>query len=201
MTERRSMMAERDTTDRYLAAFLADRVGAEFAGTIAGIARFGLFVKLDETGADGLVPISSLGSEYFRHDPDTQTLTGERSRRVIGLGQRVTGAARRGGADHRRAALRAARGRGPPDADAAAPRRPGRPAAQARAAPDQARQGRPPRPAVLSGAAAATMVVDQSGVRVQGPARSGFGGRRWQKLRPGRGVPATPGRSRSIPRG
>ena len=90
MTERRSMMAERDTTDRYLAAWLADRVGAEFEGTTSGIARFGLFVKLDETGADGLVPISSLGNEYFRYDPDSQTLTGERSRRVIGLGQRVT---------------------------------------------------------------------------------------------------------------
>src|SRR5690606_2110946 len=89
MTERRSMMAERDTTDRYLAAWLADRVGSEFAGAISGIARFGLFVKLDESGADGLVPISSLGREYFHHDPDTQTLTGERSRRVLGLGQRV----------------------------------------------------------------------------------------------------------------
>ena len=77
MTERRSMMAERDTTDRYLAAYLADRVGSEFAGAIAGVARFGLFVKLDETGADGLVPISSLGREYFAYDPDAQTLTGE----------------------------------------------------------------------------------------------------------------------------
>lgn len=90
MTERRSMMAERDTTDRYLAAYLADRIGAEFEGTVAGVARFGLFVKLDETGADGLVPISSLGTEYFRYDADSQTLTGERSHRVIGLGQRVT---------------------------------------------------------------------------------------------------------------
>ena len=90
MTERRSMMAERDTTDRYLAAYLADRIGAEFEGAISGIARFGVFVKLDETGADGLVPISALGNEYFVHDPDAQTLTGERSRRVIGLGQRVT---------------------------------------------------------------------------------------------------------------
>jgi ribonuclease R len=89
MTERRSMMAERDTTDRYLAAYLADRVGSEFPGTIAGVARFGLFVKLDDTGADGLVPISSLGREYFTHDPDAQTLTGETSRRVLGLGQRV----------------------------------------------------------------------------------------------------------------
>ena len=90
MTERRSMMAERDTNDRYLAAYLSDRVGSEFDGVVAGIARFGLFVKLDETHADGLVPISSLGNEYFRHDPDAQTLTGEKSRRVIGLGQRVT---------------------------------------------------------------------------------------------------------------
>jgi ribonuclease R len=90
MTERRSMMAERDTTDRYLAAWLADRVGSEFEGAIAGIARFGLFVKLDETGADGLIPISSLGNEYFRHDADAQTLTGEKSGRVLGLGQRVT---------------------------------------------------------------------------------------------------------------
>ncbi len=89
MTERRSMMAERDTTDRYLAAYLAERVGSEFEGTIAGVARFGLFVKLDETGADGLIPISSLGNEYFRHDPDSQTLTGEKSRRMLGLGQRV----------------------------------------------------------------------------------------------------------------
>ncbi|MBB5221503.1 ribonuclease R [Amaricoccus macauensis] len=89
MTERRSMMAERDTTDRYLAAWLSDRVGSEFAGTISGVARFGLFVKLDETGADGLVPISAIGREYFVYDPDSQTLTGEKSRRVLGLGQRV----------------------------------------------------------------------------------------------------------------
>jgi ribonuclease R len=90
MTERRSMMAERDTTDRYLAAYLADRIGGEFEGTISGVARFGLFVKLDETGADGLVPISALGREYFRFDPDSQSLTGEKTGRVIGLGQRVT---------------------------------------------------------------------------------------------------------------
>ena len=89
MTERRSMLAERDTTDRYLAAYLSDRVGSEFPGAIAGVARFGLFVKLDETGADGLVPISSLGREYFAFDPDTQTLTGETTRRTLGLGQRV----------------------------------------------------------------------------------------------------------------
>ncbi len=89
-TERRSMMAERDTTDRYLAAYLADRVGAEFEGRISGVQRFGLFVKLDETGADGLVPIRSVGREFFHYDDVTQTLTGSDTGVVIGLGQRVT---------------------------------------------------------------------------------------------------------------
>ena len=89
-TERRSMTAERDTTDRYLAAFLSDRIGAELTGRISGIAKFGVFVKLDETGADGLIPIRTLGGEYFHHDADSQTLMGSDSGIVIGLGQRVT---------------------------------------------------------------------------------------------------------------
>ncbi|WP_020043185.1 ribonuclease R [Salipiger mucosus] len=88
-TERRSMMAERDTTDRYLAAYLSDRVGAEFTGRISGIARFGVFVKLDETGADGLVPISTLGNEFFHFDRDAGTLMGADTGTVVGLGQRV----------------------------------------------------------------------------------------------------------------
>jgi len=89
-TERRSMMAERDTTDRYLAAYLSERVGAEFGGIISGIAKFGLFVKLDGTGADGLIPIRTLGAEFFHYDPDAQVLVGSQSGTVIGLGQRVT---------------------------------------------------------------------------------------------------------------
>jgi ribonuclease R len=89
-TERRSMMAERDTTDRYLASFLSDRIGAEFSGRISGIARFGVFVKLDETGADGLIPIRSLGNEYFHFDADAGTLMGSDTGVMIGLGQRVT---------------------------------------------------------------------------------------------------------------
>ena len=88
-TERRSMAAERDTTDRYLAAYLSDRVGAEFTGRISGVQKFGLFVKLDETGADGLVPIRSVGREYYRYDESSQTLTGSDSGQIIGLGQRV----------------------------------------------------------------------------------------------------------------
>ncbi len=89
-TERRSMMAERDTTDRYLAAFLSDRIGAELTGRISGIAKFGVFVKLDETGADGMIPIRTLGREYFHYDAETQTLMGADTGMVIGLGQRVT---------------------------------------------------------------------------------------------------------------
>src|SRR5690606_27318636 len=64
-SERRSMAAERDATDRYVAAFLEDRVGATFTGRISGVTRFGLFVRLDETGADGIAPVSQLGDEYF----------------------------------------------------------------------------------------------------------------------------------------
>lgn len=89
-SERRSMAAERDTVDRYLAAYLSDRVGAEFGGRISGVQRFGLFVKLDGTGADGLVPIRSVGREYFHYDADNQTLMGADTGTVIGIGQRVT---------------------------------------------------------------------------------------------------------------
>ena len=89
-TERRSMTAERDTTDRYLAAFLSDRIGAEMTGRISGIAKFGVFVKLDETGADGMVPIRTLGREYFHFDAESQTLMGSDTGLMISLGQRVT---------------------------------------------------------------------------------------------------------------
>jgi ribonuclease R len=88
-TERRSMAAERDTTDRYLAAYLSERVGNEFTGRISGIQRFGAFVKLDETGADGLIPVSTIGAEYFRYDGEAQTLTGERSGLTLSVGQPV----------------------------------------------------------------------------------------------------------------
>jgi len=88
--ERRSMAAERDTTDRYLASYLSERVGNEFSGRISGIARFGAFIKLDETGADGLIPIHTLGREFFHFDEEARTLTGSDSGLAIGLGQRVT---------------------------------------------------------------------------------------------------------------
>ena len=89
-TERRSMMAERDTNDRYLAAYLSERVGNEFTGRISGIARFGAFVKLDETGADGLIPVRTLGREFFHFDAEAGTLMGSDTGLIIAIGQRVT---------------------------------------------------------------------------------------------------------------
>ena len=89
-TERRSMVAERDTNDRYLAAYLSDRIGSEFGGRISGIAKFGVFVKMDESGADGMIPIRSLGNEYFHFDRDAGTLMGADTGTVIGIGARVT---------------------------------------------------------------------------------------------------------------
>jgi ribonuclease R len=89
MTERRAMAAEREATDRYVAAFLADRVGAQFEGRITGVTRFGLFIRLDETGADGLVPVGSLGDDYFVHDERSHALVGQRSGVRWRLGRRV----------------------------------------------------------------------------------------------------------------
>ena len=75
-TERRAMKAERETADRLIAHFLADRVGATFDGHISGVTRAGLFVELDETGADGFVPARTIGDEYFRFDEAGRAFVG-----------------------------------------------------------------------------------------------------------------------------
>ncbi|WP_404403695.1 ribonuclease R [Pelagibacterium halotolerans] len=88
-TERRAMAAERETADRLLAHFLAGKIGARFKGKIAGVTTAGLFVRLDETGADGFVPASSLGTDYFRYFEDQQALIGERTGERFRIGDRV----------------------------------------------------------------------------------------------------------------
>src|SRR5712672_647232 len=88
--ERRAMKAERETFDRLLAHFLADRIGATFEGHISGATRAGLFVKLDDTGADGFIPARTIGEEYFRYHEDRHALIGERSGETHRLGDRVT---------------------------------------------------------------------------------------------------------------
>jgi len=87
--ERRAMAAERDTIDRLVAHWLADRIGAAFSGRIAGVTRAGLFVKLDETGADGFVPISTIGNEYFMHDEAHHALIGRDTGTMHRLGDVV----------------------------------------------------------------------------------------------------------------
>ena len=90
MTERRAMAAERDSTDRYVAAFMQDRIGATFEARITGDTRFGLFVRLAETGAEGLLPARVLGAEYFRHDERRHALVGDHSGTVYSLGDIVS---------------------------------------------------------------------------------------------------------------
>jgi ribonuclease R len=89
-TERRAMAAERDSTDRYVAAYMEDRIGATFEVRITGVTRFGLFVRIPESGAEGLIPARSLGFEYFRHDERLHALIGDRSGTAYKLGDRLT---------------------------------------------------------------------------------------------------------------
>ncbi len=88
-TERRAQLAERDAIDRYLAAYMADKVGANFAARISGVTRFGLFVTVAGNGASGLVPVRSLPDDYWQHDERSQTLTGRRTRLAFRLAQEV----------------------------------------------------------------------------------------------------------------
>ncbi|MGZ8309912.1 MAG: ribonuclease R, partial [Rhodoplanes sp.] len=88
--ERRAMAAERETVDRLIAHHLADRVGATFEGHISGVTRAGLFVKLDDTGADGFVPAATLGREWFRYHEAQHALVGDASGEAYRLGDRVT---------------------------------------------------------------------------------------------------------------
>ncbi|MCW5718888.1 MAG: ribonuclease R [Bauldia sp.] len=88
-TERRAMAAERETIDRLVAYWLADRIGATFTGRIAGVTRSGLFVKLDETGADGFIPIGTIGADYYVHDEGRHALVGRNSGETHRLGDQV----------------------------------------------------------------------------------------------------------------
>ncbi len=89
-TERRATAAERAALDRYRTVLLAGAVGTTFTGRVTGVARFGMFVTVGETGADGLVPMSSLPADFYRHDARRHRLIGQRTRRVFALGDAVT---------------------------------------------------------------------------------------------------------------
>ena len=88
-TERRAALAERDAIDRYLAAYMADKVGETFAARVSGVQRFGLFVTVHGSGANGLVPMAGLPDDYWVYDEATQTLAGRRTRMEYHLSQEV----------------------------------------------------------------------------------------------------------------
>jgi ribonuclease R len=90
VTERRAMLAERETNDRLIAHFLSDRIGATFEGRISGVTRAGLFVKLTDTGADGFIPARTIGDEYFRFEEAARAMIGNRSGKTYRLGDAVT---------------------------------------------------------------------------------------------------------------
>ena len=147
-TERRAMEAERDTIDRYVAAFLSERVGQTFPTRITGVQGFGFFATILGLGGDGLVPVSTLGGEYFRYDEAGHALVGESSGTRYTTGDKLelrlaeanplTGALKfevpgsEGGIEPRGARL-AERGRKPAFQGKASPRQ----------GPEQGKRGRP----------------------------------------------------------
>ncbi|EMD83736.1 ribonuclease R [Pacificimonas flava] len=88
-TERRAMEAERDTTDRYVAAYLSERAGETVTARITGVTKHGIFATVDGVGGDGLLPMRALGQDYFRFDEVSRTIEGERSGTVYSIGQRL----------------------------------------------------------------------------------------------------------------
>src|SRR6476659_5308594 len=89
LTERRAMEAERDTIDRYVAAWLSGRVGEVFETRITGVTSFGFFATIVGLGGDGLVPVSTLGREHFRWEEDARRLVGDDSGTTYSAGDRL----------------------------------------------------------------------------------------------------------------
>jgi len=128
--ERRAMVAERETMDRYVAAYLADQIGALLKCRITGVQPFGFFATVEELGGDGLVPAATLGDEYYRYDEASQSLIGEESGTTYTIGQRLT--LRLAEAEPVSGGLRFALAEAPP------------PRAPRTARPVRGRRGRPP---------------------------------------------------------
>jgi ribonuclease R len=84
-TERRATLAERNTVDRFTARYLTDHIGEEYKGRITGVTSFGLFVLLEEVGADGILPMRNMKGDYFVHEEDKHALVGKRTGAVFRL--------------------------------------------------------------------------------------------------------------------
>ncbi len=88
-TERNSMIAERNSTERYVAHYMYSKIDEVFEGKIGGVIRAGLFVSLIETGGEGFIPISSIVGDYFFYDKDHQLIQGEHSGLTYQLGDSI----------------------------------------------------------------------------------------------------------------
>ncbi|MBL8631297.1 MAG: ribonuclease R [Rhodospirillaceae bacterium] len=88
-TERRSATAERETVDRFTAAYLGNKIDAMFNGRVNGVTRFGAFITLDETGADGILPMRNLPRDYYDLDEASHRLIGQRHGLVLRVGDPV----------------------------------------------------------------------------------------------------------------
>jgi ribonuclease R len=89
MTERRAEEASRDSIQRLKCAFMEDKVGEMFSGTVSSVTSFGLFVMLDDMYVEGLIHISNLPVDYYHFDEITHTLSGERGGKLFKLGQKL----------------------------------------------------------------------------------------------------------------
>jgi ribonuclease R len=89
ITERRASKAERQSTDRFAAAYLSDKIGEKFKGRVNGVAKFGLFISLDRIGADGLIPIRSLTDDFYKFNERRMLLKGSRNGAIFSLGMCV----------------------------------------------------------------------------------------------------------------
>jgi ribonuclease R len=89
-TERVAAAAERAALDRCRALLTVPLLGDLFVARVSGVARFGLFVTLSDNGATGLVPISGLPTDFYRHDERAQRLVGKRSGYRFRLGDEVS---------------------------------------------------------------------------------------------------------------
>lgn len=87
--ERRAIAAEREASDRYLSEYLSGQVGKSFKARIRGVTKFGLFVMLDDSGADGFIPMRSIGRERYRFEDEHHRIVGESTSGIFRLGQAV----------------------------------------------------------------------------------------------------------------
>lgn len=88
-TERRAMLAERGTMDRFMAAYMAKEQEGEFDGKIVSVTQFGLFIKIEPVGATGYLPLRAMGDDYYTYQARTQELVGRRTRKTFRMGRKI----------------------------------------------------------------------------------------------------------------